>query len=191
MRPRPAPRRSVGDDMGYSPNSNSTSYLSVEDFLKFHDKRAVGQLANDDGTQLSPSELASDPNLEIILMAASGQVESALFAAELYSAEDIASPNGNSKAFIQDIVARLAMYKLFQRRDAPEPPATVVAGYQEAVDQLQQLSSGNLILSFVQMEAAGLTINHFLTQQEIINLNQLTWNCRRGLGIPNALRRGY
>jgi len=177
--------------MGYTPNSSSVSYLTVDEFLEFKDKRAVGQLVNDDGDQLSPSQLQDDPNLTKILLAASGRVEASLFAADLYSAEDIASPNGASKAFIQDIVARLAMYMLYGRRDAPEPPATVVAGYQEAVDQLANLANGSLILAFAQTEAAGLVINEFLTAQQIINLNQVSFACRRGLGLPNSIRRVY
>jgi hypothetical protein len=177
--------------VGQTPNSSSTPYLTVADFLTLKDVRVVGELVRDDGTQLTAAQLATDPNLLNILAAASGEIESALMASERYSTVDLSAPNGNSQVFLKDVAAKLAMYELYARRGAPAPPELVVAGYEQAQDRLAKLATGERVLAFAEVEQAGLPDDNFLNAGDIQRISRFTDSCGRIFGLRNDSRRAH
>lgn len=176
--------------MSMTPNSSETSYITVEQFLNRKDWRTVAQLVMDDGSQAAKEDLPTNENLLTILMGSSGEIESYLVASGRYSAEDLQAANGISQRYLQDIVADIAMWNLFCRRDAPGPPETVTLKKEDAWKKLGQLASGETVLTFQQVVDASVPTNEYLNNQDLKNLNLFSDSCRRALGVRNAFRRG-
>ena len=70
----------------------------------------------DDGTQATLTQMETNARLAAALMAASGQVESALLASKRYSVADLEALNGASVQYLKQLVADLAFYKLLTAR---------------------------------------------------------------------------
>lgn len=176
--------------MTMTPNGSLTSYISNEEFLTRKDWRTVGQLVNDDGTQMSHANLLTSTVLQTILEESSGEVESALVASARYSAQDLQSTNGVSREYLKGIIADIAMWRLFGRRPAPGPPETATLLNEEAWKKIEKLSNGEVVLSFQQVQEAGVPTNEFMTTPELKELNLFSDSCGRSLGIRNSFRRG-
>lgn len=176
--------------MGQTPNSSTSSYITVDQFIMRHDYNAVAMLSVDDGSKPTQAELETNANLLQILMDASGMVEVALMTNERYSTVDLSAPNGVSQAYMQSIISDIAMYKLYCRRDAPGPPETVISNYNEALRKIDQLRTGDVVLSFAESQAAGIPTDEFMQIGDLFRDNLFSTACRRTLGIRNAFRRG-
>lgn len=177
--------------MALTPSSSDSSYITPAEFLKLKDWRTVAQLVMDDGTQTTEADLATNANLAAILMASSGEVESALVASSRYSAADLQQSNGVAKSYLQAIIADIAIWNLFSRRPAMLPPETVVEGKDRAWMRINKLQTGEGILPFTEVQEAGLPTSEFMSQADLKRLNLFSDNCRRSLGIRNQFRRGF
>ena len=175
--------------MSGTPDSSQSSFITVAQFLNRKDWRAVAQLCMDDGTQATEASLATNQNLLTILMEASGEVESSLVASNRYSVADLQAVNGVSQTYLQGIVADIAMYKCFGRRDAPGPPETVMQQYAEALTKIENLRNGTTVLSFIENKEAGVATNEYMQVPDLLNLNLFSNSCSRSLGNRNAFRR--
>lgn len=173
-----------------TPSSSQTSFITTAQFLNRKDWRAVAQLVMDDGTQATEGSLASNANLEAILMESSGEVESALVASLRYTSADLQAVNGISSSYLQGIVADIAMWNLFGRRPAQEPPEMVTMKKDDAWRRIDSLRNGETILAFVEVQEAGVPINEYMTPLSLNNNNLFSHSCERSLGIRNAYRRG-
>lgn len=194
MERRPGPSSLWVVPMSQTPISSSVSYLSASEFIALKDKRAIGQLAVDDGTELDEAGIIANTRVNMILMAASGEIESCLLSCDRYFQSDLSQPNGASQIFLKALVADLAMYRLYTARDAAEPPATVLANYDEAQEKLKDLASGARILSFEEAAEAGTAVSEQMTDAELLKLNRFT-DARaqvRAMGYRQDRRRvGY
>lgn len=169
-----------------TPNSSSTPYITVNDFLARNDFRDVGQLVNDDNTQSTPSQLQTNPNLAVALAEASGELESACLSSQKYAVADLQNLNGMSLEYMKSILSAIVIYRLYQRRHGPQPSDFVVNSYMKAMDALNQLRSGVAIFSFSEVEAAGNPITQFMTPADWAGLNLLSWRWPRSFGIRNT-----
>lgn len=176
--------------MGQTPFSSATPYLTAAQLLQFKDARAVGQLCEDSNTQLSPTQIASDPNVAAALSAASGMAEMFLLGSQRYTPTDIQNLNGVSQQFLQSLLADITMYKLYGRRDAPMPPETVVQQYEKAIENLTKLSTGELILSFLEAASAGTAEDVDLGPSQILTRNLLSSRSQRAIGPRYNIRGG-
>lgn len=174
-----------------TPASSPNSYISVEQFLNMKDWRPVAQLSVDDGTQPDKTTLQTNQNLLSILMSSSGEVESYLVAGGRYTSADLQAVNGVSSAFLQQIVADIAMYNLFCRRGANGPPESVIAARDAAYALLDKLNDGKLVLAFTENIEAGIPVNQYMSNADLWNLNLFSNSIRRSLGKRNQFRRGY
>src|ERR1700684_1911091 len=65
------------------------SYSSPSDVCARYDARTLGQLCEDSGTQLSPSQILADKNIQIALDDATAEVNTAIQQGNRYTADDI------------------------------------------------------------------------------------------------------
>lgn len=174
-----------------TPNSSSSSYITPEDFLILHDYRLFAQLIKDDNVMATEAETLASPKLAAALLGASGEVEVELVASQRYSVSDLQATNGASKQYLISIIADIAAYNLFGRRDGPGPPELVTMKYAEAREKLEKLRNGQVVLAFTQAEQAGVVTNEYMSKPELSELNLFSRSCQRSLGDRNAFRRGY
>lgn len=165
-----------------TPNSSASPYLTVDQFIGLKDVRALGQLALDNGQMATSAALQSNSRIDLVLGKASGEIESACFTGERYSANDLNGLTGVSQQLLQGLVADLAFYYLFKVRGA-SIPEHVVQEFDKAMESVQKLRDGERIFSFEQTEAAGLPFNQFLTPLDYSRLGLLSgltrWAGRR------------
>jgi hypothetical protein len=136
-------------------NGALTPYATPAVFLEMADVRLLGDLVRDDGTEATPTQLLTDPNLAIALSRASGLIESAALQGERYTIDDLQSfPDGsNAQALLQGMVCGLAIQYVRRRRGYEEPD---YAMYKDSREQLELLRDGHYIFPFVEVEEAGL-----------------------------------
>ncbi len=176
-----------------TPASSATSYCSVSTFLQFYDWRNVADLVSDDGTRHTLASLTSDPNLAAILLASSGDVESAAFRGNRYIIDpasgqnDLASLTGASQALLQKLVADLSFGFLFERRPNPgvEPPIA----YQLAIKKLDQIASGEAVFGILGNMQAGRPNHAVMSPQDAYGQSLTTSLARRYFG-QRGLYRG-
>ncbi len=169
-----------------TPASTSVSYCSASAFVSYYDWRTVGDLVSDAGTRSTLPAVLADSNLAMILLAASGRVESAAFRGGRYVIDpvsgqnDLASLTGASKAILQKLVADLAFGFLFERRPNPgvEPPIS----YQLAIQTLELLADGQLIFGLLENMAAGRQQHHVEDVNEQLGRNTLVARAARYYG---------
>lgn len=148
--------------MPQTPNSSPTPYCSVEGLFGWHDWHQIADLVRDgDGPRPSRGRLL-DPtsdegdSLVRVLLAASGELESACFVGRRYSAEDLAALTGSGAERVRKIVADLAFWSLQQRRQPGSADPKNCPGALQALEELDRLRDGDRIFSLLESAAAGL-----------------------------------
>lgn len=134
-------------------------YLTPAEFVVRVDARAIGDRLKDDGTRVAAGSLASDPNLAVLLMQASGMVEAALTRGGRYTPGDSQNPGdltlltGNSKELLKGLVAGLTLMLIYNRRPDPTRPFGPTIDW--AMKTLQALEDGVLVFGIVESQQAG------------------------------------
>lgn len=171
-----------------TPNSSTTSYCPVNEFLKRVDQRTVGDWASDTGNRIVPTSLPTDLNVIAALMSASGMLESACLKGERYQPTDInllvnAAPPTAATAYVFEVITRLAEGLLWRRRPdlSPYPPL-----FDWAMNQLEQLEFGGKILAFVEVQDAGIPGRHVDILADVETRGLVVTQARRFIG-----RRGF
>ena len=93
------------------------SYATPSDIILRFDVNLLGQLCSDNGTQLTPTQLLSNPNLQAALDDSTGIIESALFTAYKYTATDLSNLTYNALSMLKRLTCDLAVVMV-----APSPP---------------------------------------------------------------------
>lgn len=196
---------------GYIPNSALSPYITVTDFLARFDLRTVAQLVSDDNTFAGVNGDPTNPanvaiieanlnlspiptnvysyNLNISFLGASGRLEAALLIGNRYQPSDLQNLNGSSLEYLKDIIAGLAIMRLYRRRGGMNPSEVATDRYEEAIKAIEELEQGHQIFSFVQVQDAGLPDNAILTIQEIAQRSFMTWQYQRFFGLRGNVRR--
>ncbi len=171
-----------------TPASSATSYCSPSQMEFYYDWRSIAQLVSDDGTQHTQASLLTDANLGAILLAASGDVESACFRGGRYvinlaatpPINDLAALTGASANLLQKLVADIAFGFLFERRPNPgvEPPLA----YQLAIKKLDDLGEGKYIFGLVENMTAGRQQHYVENVCDQMGRNTVTQQAHRYFG---------
>lgn len=175
--------------MAKTPASATTSYLSPAEFLKRTDVRTVGQLCSDtEGFTITPDALANDPNLQVALDDAAGDLEAACLVGKKYVTADLAALAATacvSRAFMFRIIRDRALGNLLKRR--PNFMVQLPAGVVDSMDRsdvwLEQLAQGVRIFGFLETQDAGRIDQNILTAAEVKARNGLVVQAERYFGI--------
>lgn len=172
--------------------TSDVPYATPADLLVYHDAGKVGDYVSDE-KQLTKDELLNDPVVYAALMRASGEVEAACCRGGRYRPEDLQGLTGASREFLRGLVCDLAFFHLAKRR-IPDPQR--VPGYEQAIDVLKALSTGDLVFGFVETVASSHMNMVDISTDSVGRYHRLTEMCRRFWG-PRADRftsnpiRGY
>ncbi len=158
--------------MAQTPNSNASSYLTVASFLTYVDWRTVAEYCSDDEpsvarptrVQLTTAATVYNNNLQAALDAASGMLEAACTAGGRYDPTDLAALTGVSAAFRDELLAGLALAKLYRRR--PDRAAPADPRVQEAMALLEALEEGRRVFSLTETQQAGVLDHQVETPEQ-------------------------
>jgi phage gp36-like protein len=142
------------------PASSPNAYATSDDLATRYDVNVIGDLAGDSKTRVFPFQLATNDRVTKALLDASGQVEAACTAGQMYrisatdpTDNDLLKLTGASLSFLQRIVCDLAMGWLFMSKSDRDgkPPES----FKMALEILEQLRSGKLVFGLLEQQAAG------------------------------------
>ena len=159
------------------------SYATPAQMLQRYDARTLGDLCSDDGTQVSPSDLLSDPNLQAALDDGSGQIESSVLRGQRYQVSDLlalVAGTSNTRFTLIRLDCDIAMRLLSERR----PWYELNEAYQQRLEQASKLlldiSIGKQVFDIAANQNASNPIVDTPTPQAIQNLNLVVDAARRG-----------
>lgn len=136
--------------------SNPVSYGGVSDLTARFDVNVLCQLVSDTGVRVATSALATNLTLATAMQAASGRLEAACIAKEMYYPADLLSLQGtNSWQFLLDIWGGLVMVWLYERR--PDPAAPKPPMMEMSEEALEALFNGTRIFGLLATAKAGHT----------------------------------
>jgi hypothetical protein len=148
-----------------TPVSSLTPYCTAARFLQYHDWQQVADMAKDGDaprpTRASLVNAASEAGglVANMLMAASGELDSAVLAGKRYDPVDLAALVGNGAEYLAKIVADLAFWRLCQRRQPGTANPERVPGAKQALDEMDKLRAGERIFAFLETQQAGVPSN--------------------------------
>lgn len=143
--------------MPQTPDTASSPYCTAADLLVYHDWQQVAMLVRD-GDDALPDKTATAASAIVaaVLLAASGELESACLIGQRYTPADLAALTGASAARRSKLVADLAFWRLAQRKQPMSANPDAVPGAKEALAELDRLRNGERIFSFTESAEAGL-----------------------------------
>jgi hypothetical protein len=148
--------------MSQTPLGTATPYCSAAVLFQFHDAQQVAQLLRDgDGPQPTRARILDPESTEglilaTLLLAASGELESACLIGNRYSPTDLAALTGSGLGRLQKIVADLTFWALMQRRQPGSADPKTCPGALQGLTELDRLRNGERIFGFQDSAAAGL-----------------------------------
>lgn len=145
-------------------------YATPSQALTYLDARAVGDLVNDTGVRVFPSDLLTNPVFLAALSTAAGQINAAALVGERYTILELQSLTGDDAAYLQMINSWLALGVLCARRgrDAKEH-----VEYVNALTILDQLREGSAIFNVAADVSAGIPQTNFVSSQTYSTVNSL------------------
>lgn len=151
-----------GCDVAQTPSGVSTPYATAADLFVYHDWQQVADLLRDgDGprpTRVAMADTTGVPGslLSALLLAASGELESACLIGNRYSTADLQALTGSGLARLKKLVADLAFWTLAQRRQPGASDPDKVPGAKQALAELDRLRDGQRIFGLAESAEAGL-----------------------------------
>lgn len=171
---------SSGDEaLAKTPLTASSAYCSVDEVLKRIDKRTVADLVSDTGEAVEANTLTTNAELLAAMLDASGEVEAAAMKGSRYTPADLQALTGAAKARLCRILVRLTICFLYERRPDKGPIPEV---YKAALDQLEQLRSGEMIFGTVETHDAQTQDHAVETARNVENRDGTTYQARRFMG---------
>ena len=128
--------------MPQTPLSAATPYCAAADFLEYHDAAQIADWLRDGpGPRPSRSALLDGTHpvgarLVKLLLASSGEVESACLVGKRYTPEDLQSLTGAGAEYLRKLTADLAFWRLAQRRTPMSADPEQVPGARQAIQEL-------------------------------------------------------
>lgn len=150
--------------MAKTPLTSATPYCSAEAFFDYHDAEAVADLLRDKDAprpviaSLKVSTTTLGAKLYRFLLAAAGELESAVMVGKSYSPTDLAALTGSAKEHLIRLNANLCFWRLCQRRQPMSADPKKVPGAEQIEDTLQKLKDGERIFGFLESADAGLDL---------------------------------
>ena len=146
------------------------AYATPAQFLERYDERLLGDLVSDDNSQVSPSALLTDSNLQAALDDASGDIDAALITGQRYTTDDLDGLTGNSQKHLIRITCDIAFVLLLTRRGSMDPE-TRRSHMAVAEDHLERLRKGLNIFNLDDQKDAGVVETAGPTRVDLTNLN--------------------
>jgi len=114
-------------------------YATPTDLMTFVDARLIGDLCEDAGNRLTPTQILADPNVAAALSAAAGTINAAVLVGARYTVAQLEAVTGDDAVFIQMLNSWLAFGVLCGRRgrDPKEQPE-----YVQSLETLEQIKKG-------------------------------------------------
>lgn len=171
--------------------TSSTPYCTVRRLFDLVDWRIVADWASAKvGTRptrraiLDPDDPSGAVALRMVL-AASGELESYALSGARYSPEDLQGLTGAQAAFLESIVAGLAVWKLAQRRHPGSAKPKDIPGVQMAVESLEALRKGERIFGIQEVQEAAV--------MDTVSIEPAETDLRRTVNAARRMfgRRGY
>lgn len=146
------------------------AYATPAQMLQLFDSRILGDLVQDVGQRVNPTNLLADTNLALALSTAAGQINSAALIGQRYTVLEMQALTGDDAAFLTSINAWLAFGILCARRgrDPKEHPE-----YEKALEMLEMLRKGESILNVPGDVSVGTAQINFPSWQSYVNVNSL------------------
>lgn len=149
----------------------------------------IGSSSTSSVCRIVPTDtLSTNQNFLVALKSASGELESACLRSQIYAVSDLQSLNGVSLEYMKDIVSRIAMMKIYKRRNGPNPSETTVEEYNSAMKSLEELAGGTRIFAFNETEAAGLPANYYMSPWNQIQNRMVSATWQRSFGVRQNIR---
>lgn len=148
--------------MPQTPLSTSTPYCDAASLVVYHDWQQVADMVRDgDGprpTRASLLDAASAPGslLQSLLLAASGEIESACLVGDRYEPLDLQAMTGAGLEYLKRLTADLAFWRLSQRRQPNTGDPKSVPGAEQALEELRRLRDGEAVFGLRESAEAGL-----------------------------------
>jgi phage gp36-like protein len=163
------------------------SYASPSDLLLRFDNNLLGMLVNDNSVQQTPTQLLTNAPLQAALDDASGAIESALYTAYKYTANDLQNLTHNSASLLKRITCDIAIVYLCQRRGYDYKDKFPMS--ETSFEILQKLRYGERVLDFADNEQAGLSATDYISTVQLEHDGFVTTNanyfpsCGCGYGL--------
>lgn len=90
-----------------------------------------------------------------MVLAASGELESYALSGARYTPADLQGLTGATQAFLESVVAGMAVWKLAQRRHPGSAKPKDIPGVQMALESLEALRKGERIFGLEEVQAAA------------------------------------
>lgn len=129
------------------------AYCTNAQAILFFDSTLLGQLVNDDGTQATEAELATNAKLTAALAAASGEINMAARVSDRYETTDLSTLTGDDAVKLQELCAWLAIPRLLGRRN---PALQDYPEVDEAREMLGMIREGVRIFNVAANAESGL-----------------------------------
>jgi hypothetical protein len=182
--------------MPLTPVSSTAPYLLPQDVIDRHDWQLCGQLLTDDPINgpffNSIALVLASPVLYELCRDASGKAEAYFLTSNRYQVADLQAlmaAGGNGANLLKKYLSDFVMMELFDRRGGPDPPATIVKAYEEAIKYFEGITTGVTVLPFAETQQAGVPVTIQLQNSDYAMNNLLTYKQVPMWGIRNAYRR--
>jgi phage gp36-like protein len=142
-------------------------YLDPANFTKFYDERRVQELLSDSGTEVAVGDIATDPLLEELIIAATGEINSVILQGRRYTVQNLqdiieAADNLTDKMaqatvrVLNQLCADLVFGMLLARRGyGPEAMEKMAPRYKTALQTLEDLYQGKKVFNLSATIEAG------------------------------------
>lgn len=147
--------------MAQTPNSTATPYCSAAVLFQFHDWQQIADMLRD-GESPRPTKMrlldatsTEGAQLVNMLLAASGELESACQVGARYSPADLAALTGAGLLRLKKLTADLAFWLICEFRQPATADPKSIPGAAKALEALEQLKDGKRIFSFTESGTAG------------------------------------
>lgn len=142
--------------MPATPATTASPYCTAFQAMQYHDYEQIADLLRDgDDARPSRGGAMASAIFAQMLLAASGELESACLRGQRYTPEDLNALTGAGAAFLQKTVADLAFWRLMQRRQPASADPERVPGAKQAMESLEALKSGERIFPFLETQLAS------------------------------------
>jgi len=163
--------------------TTSVPYCTPTRLLDYVDWKIVADALkdDDDAPQLSKSTLlnassAAGTLLTNLCLAASGTLEGACFAHNLYTVAELQSLTGATAKRLEQIVAGLTVWNLFGRRAPVAAKVDEIPAVRVAMDAMDRLGKGERIFGLTNQAVAGEGFEPITRQDVIDNGDRITVN---------------
>ncbi len=149
------------------------AYADADDLIARFDSRTIGDLASDSGEPVEEANFGTDAKIAAALSSASGEINSAVQQAGLYSTTELAALTGDDAEFLKQLTCDLAMGRLLMRRPGKYDPDTYARLIESAHERLDAIRRGINLFNIEEKKSAGQPSIDGPTAVDYVRLNMI------------------